>query len=688
MDFRFNFMVNFSRWLKRGLPVSHFNSLALAVILAFILFIPFSQNFVYAQKDMNSDQPPGTAEQNVTFSSRVFGTFNATTPEALQDWKASGGTAINLELYWDRLQKEPYGALDPVEVANVNDQITQAKKAGLNISLSVAVQYPPQWVKDSVPGFKDQFGNVWQGGIGEDVRDWIWSNTGRNYLKDFITKSLGAVDLQQISYVRLGGGYYNELHYPRNRGIYPDTTNISYWGFGSAPQGGTDLAPDQKRAPLPGYVPFTGSVSQDATWTTWYLNSLKTFEVALIDMHRQAGWNGPIFVLHPGYFIRSNFKTSDFSYRIELAEGDDVGFMIDGYKDMPGVWPGTTWVDGKDTGSDLTIDSNLAPWRKLKKEAALRGKDANLYGENTGGGTNANMDDVFKGPAANGYNVLFWLDYPGLASGDTGNLSNLKNNINDILTRNPVPELLNPLPGSPYPVTISNPLPYSMISMGSAALHNPVSTTITLGNDGNLPLTFSKPILTGDNAADFRVISPDTDFIINPNSPFQAVTVECTPSRIGARTATLHLTSNDPSLPGFSYELACSGLEGRFFFTVSSNSDNGFGLGTDTLSYALLHATAGQDIILAPGTGASINLTAALPPVPQGVNLVGSCSGGKPAIIINGAGIISDLVKPGIKLSGQSTLMGIKVTGFNGSNIFSEGAGNHLICFASEKLQD
>lgn len=156
---------------------------------------------------------PPTATTTPGSSSHRYGTFNAVTQIDMNDWKKLGGTIVNLEAYWDRLQSGPGAALNSVEVANLNNQIATAQSLGLQVSLSVAIQYPPQWIKDSVSSYKNQSGKVWTGGIGEDVRDWVWNDNGRSYVKDFISKTLAAVDLTKISYMRLGGGYYNELHY-------------------------------------------------------------------------------------------------------------------------------------------------------------------------------------------------------------------------------------------------------------------------------------------------------------------------------------------------------------------------------------------------------------------------------------------------------------------------------------------
>ncbi len=378
--------------------------------------------------------PPALLTPEVAQASYTFGSFDTLLLNDLRDWRTYGGNAVHVEAFWDRLQGSPAAALNPSEVTLLNKQIGAARNLGLAVYLSVAIQYPPAWARKAIAKFKNQRGQEWTAPAGKDVRDWIWTATGRNLIRDFIARTLSAVDRSQLAGIRTGGGFFNELHYPREDDKLAASSalalsDISYWGYGSAAQTGADLAIGQSVTPLPGYVPFSGTADEDSAWTEWYLDSLKNFMVDLIAMHRQAGWQGPLFVLHPGFSLRSDYKPSELRYRIELAEGTDVARMIEAYRNLPEVWPGCTWIDGKDAGPDLRLDSQLAPWRKIKKEAELRGKAGRLYGENIGGGDDANMNEVFRQPMENGYTVLFWLNYPRLVDGTSGTLTNMGRNI-------------------------------------------------------------------------------------------------------------------------------------------------------------------------------------------------------------------------------------------------------------------
>ncbi|HEX2913635.1 MAG TPA: proprotein convertase P-domain-containing protein, partial [Chloroflexia bacterium] len=105
-----------------------------------------------------------------------------------------------------------------------------------------------------------------------------------------------------------------------------------------------------------------------------------------------------------------------------------------------------------------------------------------------------------------------------------------------------------------------------------------------------------------------------------------------------------------------------------------------------TLRRALQDAALGsgqQTITFAPSLG-PIMITATLPAVPAGVTLQGSCSNSGPAVVISGPGVTG----PGLTLSGNDTLNGIKVVGFNGPQIKAGppgGGANHFSCVVASK---
>lgn len=365
-------------------------------------------------------------------STATYGVLNPDTLTLAQmrDWKAQGGTAVHVEAFWDRLQSSPGGALHGTDLAALNAAIDNAHGIGLEIYLSCAIQYPPQFVKDTVPPFRSQprFDRDFvAGGPGEDIRDWVWSQAGRDHIADFIAKVLAGVDLTKIAAMRLGGGPYNEVRFPSPAGSSNDIATLKYWGYSSAARG-IGLAAGMGANPDPAYDPYMGDAAKDAAFERWYLGSMARFVAWLVDRHRAGGWGGDIYVLHTSYLLRTGFAPTDWARLLEVAGGCDCASVMDAYKAKANVWPGCTWLDLGDQGNPSN-DRTKAPWRKVRDEAVARGIGAKLYGENTGGGDNANMDAIFHGPMANGYTTLFWLSYAGLTAGTAGTMDNMRRDI-------------------------------------------------------------------------------------------------------------------------------------------------------------------------------------------------------------------------------------------------------------------
>jgi hypothetical protein len=344
--------------------------------------------------------------------------FNADTQPNKATWAAADGSAVTIQAYWDRLQTTQGAALVGAEVTALNTQISDARALNLEVILEIALQYPPTWALSAIAQFKDQSGTSYSGSSGENVRDWIFTSNGRTQVADYISKVLAAVTNlnTNVDRMRIGGGFFGELHYPRN-GAGP---NYQVWAYGTAPQTGTGLASDQTTCPLPGYVPFydaSRTDAKDAQFLNWYWQSLGNFGLWLIDQHRSQGYQGPLHVLHPGGGVRSNQVWTNAQYQQSAAAGEHPSFMMDVYKNRLQVYPSCTYLDNADNGSPPATDSDKAAWRKVRDEANARGIGSDLWGENVGGNDATAMTYIMgaTGPMQNGYRGLTWLNFASLS---------------------------------------------------------------------------------------------------------------------------------------------------------------------------------------------------------------------------------------------------------------------------------
>ncbi len=109
----------------------------------------------------------------------------------------------------------------------------------------------------------------------------------------------------------------------------------------------------------------------------------------------------------------------------------------------------------------------------------------------------------------------------------------------------------------------------SPLNFGNVVRNASSSQTLTIGNTGNVPLTVSALAISGAQANQFSLVSPPgTPFDVAAGSS-QDLTVRCTPTSNGARTATLTVTSNATSGTG-TVTLNCTGVDPQIAVDATS----------------------------------------------------------------------------------------------------------------------
>jgi methionine-rich copper-binding protein CopC len=108
----------------------------------------------------------------------------------------------------------------------------------------------------------------------------------------------------------------------------------------------------------------------------------------------------------------------------------------------------------------------------------------------------------------------------------------------------------------------SSPAPGSTWLLGKSKVGQPVNANLAISETGGATLTVSNPVLGGTNAAEFNITNAASFPLSIPDGgPAQNLVVQCKPSALGTRTATLTLTTNDPTQPTVSYNLQCNGVK-------------------------------------------------------------------------------------------------------------------------------
>jgi hypothetical protein len=133
----------------------------------------------------------------------------------------------------------------------------------------------------------------------------------------------------------------------------------------------------------------------------------------------------------------------------------------------------------------------------------------------------------------------------------------------------------------------SNPPPNQKWVLGKTQLNQMLSRPLQISETGDMELKVT-PIITGINAADFKV--PLAPITLPNGSPPQELAVECTPSAVGIRTATLELTTNDPKMPTASYPLECEGVDNAAYFSSMPAIGQKIQFGKTPINQAISHA--------------------------------------------------------------------------------------------------
>lgn len=111
---------------------------------------------------------------------------------------------------------------------------------------------------------------------------------------------------------------------------------------------------------------------------------------------------------------------------------------------------------------------------------------------------------------------------------------------------------------APQPGYGSSPAPGGTIDFGDVTLGAVINRKLTVLETGNATLAVNTAVLGGANPAEFSFGAGVNLSLSDGHAPVD-IDLSCTPTGLGARSATLTLASNDPTRPSVSYTLVCNG---------------------------------------------------------------------------------------------------------------------------------
>jgi hypothetical protein len=106
----------------------------------------------------------------------------------------------------------------------------------------------------------------------------------------------------------------------------------------------------------------------------------------------------------------------------------------------------------------------------------------------------------------------------------------------------------------------SKPSPGGTLNL-SSVVGEPSTVVLTILERGNDTLVVSEATLTGEHVSDFSIKAGKPPLTIPDGGSPQTLQVQCVPSMVGERKATLTLTTNDPKQASVTYPLICTGIK-------------------------------------------------------------------------------------------------------------------------------
>lgn len=315
--------------------------------------------------------------------------------------RALGISLVTLQVGWGLAEPEP-GQFNAGYLESVLARVEDARSAGMSVILDPGVQYAPAWVMNLDPSsqFEDQYGDRFDGpvGSGDMVPNAVSDPLVRGALAEYL-RWLGArIPASSLYAVRVGGGPSGELRYPP--ADYEGHTDC-YWAYD----------PDTQRTePVPSWRPGTGTPGRAEQFIDAYNESLAGYG-AWLSEQMYAAFPGLTQVLMlPGWGQRPGYVPQGVATLLtegspELNLGTDWSLDLAGspHPDLTVAY--TTWLDAPSQGTTAQLEDPATYLASL-----VRGTHLRTGGENTGGGSVANLRLGLARARSLGFSLVDWMD--------------------------------------------------------------------------------------------------------------------------------------------------------------------------------------------------------------------------------------------------------------------------------------
>ena len=196
----------------------------------------------------------------------------------------------------------------------------------------------------------------------------------------------------------------------------------------------------------------------------------------------------------------------------------------------------------------------------------------------------------------------------------------------------------------------STPSTTDATDLGSTPTGTPVSSTFTINSIGDAALTLSgTPYVTLTGSSDFSITSQPSSGSITPGSS-DTFTVQCNPTAVGSRTATVSITNNSEASP-YTFDVQCTGdsdLTPPTFLTITRQNPSTSPTNADSLVFQASFDEAVQYVSTADFTVSGTSTAS--------VTSVSSISSSVYNITVSGGNLASYNGVVGLDLSGSQNI--------------------------------
>lgn len=388
--------------------------------------------FVSARAVEAQQTAPATQEVAPIFAQPVFGTLQSDTARAAE-LHAAGVTLAQVGVAWNRFEPRE-GVWDGVYLGEVKAKIEKFRAAKQQIVLDLGVHYTPDWVT-AWPNarFVNQYGVAYDASEpGKNVPNVVFNQRVRQAQSVYIARLLRELG-GDFHHIRLGGGWYGELHYPPAQFGQQDNC---YWAFDAIAQGRVPgLATGLRPCPVPDWKPGEASVNHRSAslFAAWYLEALANYHDWQIAAVRQS-YAGPLAMMYPGWGVRPGQLdnaiavdldgSTDAEKNGEIQAGNDFARLVASIRD-PNVIVYTTWIDAPFGDDTSRLPKEWTPAHWLSYLSAANPLNLATMGENTGGGDDKALQRSIKPMRDYGLQGLIWAFEPELFDGKHATLKQL-----------------------------------------------------------------------------------------------------------------------------------------------------------------------------------------------------------------------------------------------------------------------